>query len=71
MSLTSHNLLKKLPFCFNFVGPLAEKARLVILPPEDVSPYTVCVNSGVMGSDGSTSMATVCGGIILTHSSSM
>jgi polyribonucleotide nucleotidyltransferase len=24
-----------------------------------------------MGSDGSTSMATVCGGIILTHSSSM
>ncbi|KAL6007069.1 hypothetical protein ACLOJK_032565 [Asimina triloba] len=45
--------------CF---GTLAEKALLAVLPPEDNFPYTVRVNSEVMASDGSTSMATVCGG---------
>ncbi|KAK7266061.1 hypothetical protein RIF29_18701 [Crotalaria pallida] len=63
------------PFCINEVGKrgglnrrevghgtLAEKALLAVLPPEDVFPYTVRVNSEVMASDGSTSMATVCGG---------
>lgn len=45
-----------------FVGTLAEKALLAVLPPEDDFPYTVRVNSEVMASDGSTSMATVCGG---------
>ncbi|KAJ0962507.1 hypothetical protein J5N97_027629 [Dioscorea zingiberensis] len=43
-------------------GTLAEKALLAVLPPEDEFPYTVRVNSEVMSSDGSTSMATVCGG---------
>ncbi|XP_042456939.1 polyribonucleotide nucleotidyltransferase 2, mitochondrial-like [Zingiber officinale] len=43
-------------------GTLAEKALLALLPPEDDFPYTVRVNSEVMASDGSTSMATVCGG---------
>ncbi|XP_065878351.1 polyribonucleotide nucleotidyltransferase 2, mitochondrial [Euphorbia lathyris] len=43
-------------------GTLAEKALLAVLPPEDEFPYTVRVNSEVMASDGSTSMATVCGG---------
>ncbi|KAF8010963.1 hypothetical protein BT93_J1559 [Corymbia citriodora subsp. variegata] len=43
-------------------GTLAEKALLAVLPPEDSFPYTVRVNSEVMASDGSTSMATVCGG---------
>ncbi|XP_019442534.1 PREDICTED: polyribonucleotide nucleotidyltransferase 2, mitochondrial isoform X2 [Lupinus angustifolius] len=63
------------PFCINEVGKrgglnrrevghgtLAEKALLAVLPPEDDFPYTVRVNSEVMASDGSTSMATVCGG---------
>ncbi|XP_015879324.2 polyribonucleotide nucleotidyltransferase 2, mitochondrial [Ziziphus jujuba] len=63
------------PFCINEVGKraglnrrevghgtLAEKALLGVLPPEDDFPYTVRVNSEVMASDGSTSMATVCGG---------
>ncbi|KAG8637820.1 hypothetical protein MANES_15G166700v8 [Manihot esculenta] len=45
-------------------GTLAEKALLAVLPPEDDFPYTVRVNSEVMASDGSTSMATVCGGSI-------
>ncbi|KAI3991634.1 hypothetical protein MKX01_038032 [Papaver californicum] len=44
------------------VGTLAEKALLAVLPPEDEFPYTVRINSEVMASDGSTSMATVCGG---------
>lgn len=43
-------------------GTLAEKALLAVLPPEDVFPYTVRDNSEVMASDGSTSMATICGG---------
>lgn len=43
-------------------GTLAEKALLAVLPPEDEFPYTVRVNSEVMASDGSTSMASVCGG---------
>ncbi|KAG9448966.1 hypothetical protein H6P81_008931 [Aristolochia fimbriata] len=43
-------------------GTLAEKALLAVLPPEDDLPFTVRINSEVMASDGSTSMATVCGG---------
>ncbi|KAI4339541.1 hypothetical protein MLD38_024473 [Melastoma candidum] len=43
-------------------GTLAEKALLAVLPPEEDFPYTVRINSEVMASDGSTSMATVCGG---------
>ncbi|XP_052143755.1 polyribonucleotide nucleotidyltransferase 2, mitochondrial [Oryza glaberrima] len=43
-------------------GTLAEKALLAVLPPEGEFPYTVRVNSEVMASDGSTSMASVCGG---------
>ncbi|KAM6572349.1 hypothetical protein CsatA_016429 [Cannabis sativa] len=63
------------PFCINEVGKrgglnrrevghgtLAEKALLAVLPPEEDFPYTVRINSEVMASDGSTSMATVCGG---------
>ncbi|KAF7818445.1 polyribonucleotide nucleotidyltransferase 2, mitochondrial [Senna tora] len=63
------------PFCINEVGKrgglnrrevghgtLAEKALLAVLPPEEDFPYAVRVNSEVMASDGSTSMATVCGG---------
>ncbi|XP_052197559.1 polyribonucleotide nucleotidyltransferase 2, mitochondrial [Diospyros lotus] len=63
------------PFCINEVGKrtglnrrevghgtLAEKALLAVLPPEDDLQYTIRVNSEVMASDGSTSMATVCGG---------
>ncbi|KAG8100028.1 hypothetical protein GUJ93_ZPchr0013g34230 [Zizania palustris] len=43
-------------------GTLAEKALLTVLPPESEFPYTVRVNSEVMASDDSTSMASVCGG---------
>ncbi|CAN1853277.1 Polyribonucleotide nucleotidyltransferase 2, mitochondrial [Linum perenne] len=63
------------PFCINEVGKrtglnrrevghgtLAEKALLAVLPPEDEFKYAVRINSEVMASDGSTSMATVCGG---------
>ncbi|OAY69989.1 Polyribonucleotide nucleotidyltransferase 2, mitochondrial [Ananas comosus] len=42
-------------------GTLAEKALLAVLPPENDFPYAVRVNSEVMASDGSTSMASVCG----------
>uniref|UniRef100_A0A7N0U2G6 Polyribonucleotide nucleotidyltransferase 2, mitochondrial n=1 Tax=Kalanchoe fedtschenkoi TaxID=63787 RepID=A0A7N0U2G6_KALFE len=42
-------------------GTLAEKALLAVLPSEKEFPYTVRITSEVMASDGSTSMATVCG----------
>ncbi|KAL9668100.1 hypothetical protein QQ045_002475 [Rhodiola kirilowii] len=49
------------PYSINEVGTLAEKALLAVLPSEKDFPYTVRITSEVMASDGSTSMATVCG----------
>ncbi len=43
-------------------GALAERALIPILPNEDDFPYTVRVVSEVLESNGSSSMATVCGG---------
>jgi polyribonucleotide nucleotidyltransferase len=43
-------------------GALAERALLPLLPDEDEFPYTVRVVSEVLESNGSSSMATVCGG---------
>jgi polyribonucleotide nucleotidyltransferase len=43
-------------------GALAERALSPILPAEDEFPYTVRVVSEVLESNGSSSMATVCGG---------
>lgn len=47
---------------YHCAGTLAEKSLLAVLPPEGDFPYTVRINSEVMASDGSTSMASVCGG---------
>jgi polyribonucleotide nucleotidyltransferase len=43
-------------------GALAERALLPVLPPEADFPYTIRVVSEVLESNGSSSMATVCGG---------
>ena len=43
-------------------GALAERALLPVLPPEEDFPYTIRVVSEVLESNGSSSMATVCGG---------
>src|SRR5499426_66024 len=43
-------------------GNLAERALLPVLPPEESFPYTVRIVSEVLESNGSTSMATICGG---------
>jgi len=43
-------------------GALAEKSLESILPKRDDFPYTVRVVSDILESNGSTSMATVCGG---------
>ncbi|HEY1269750.1 MAG TPA: polyribonucleotide nucleotidyltransferase [Candidatus Binatia bacterium] len=43
-------------------GNLAERALIPVLPPEQDFPYTVRVVSEILESNGSTSMATVCGG---------
>ncbi|KAF0687958.1 Aste57867_20339 [Aphanomyces stellatus] len=42
-------------------GALAEKAILPLLPPIKDFPHTIRMTSETMGSDGSSSMATVCG----------
>jgi polyribonucleotide nucleotidyltransferase len=42
-------------------GLLAERALLPVVPPEDEFPYTLRAVSEVLSSNGSTSMASVCG----------
>ncbi|HKS80759.1 MAG TPA: polyribonucleotide nucleotidyltransferase [Candidatus Acidoferrales bacterium] len=43
-------------------GALAERALTNLLPPEDEFPYAVRVVSDILESNGSSSMASVCGG---------
>lgn len=43
-------------------GALAERALLPVIPKEEEFPYTLRVVSEILESNGSTSMATVCGG---------
>ncbi len=43
-------------------GALAETALIPVIPPKDNFPYTIRVVSDVLESNGSSSMATVCGG---------
>ena len=45
-------------------GVLAERALRQVMPPEDKFPYTVRVVSDIMESNGSSSMASVCGGCL-------
>jgi polyribonucleotide nucleotidyltransferase len=42
-------------------GALAEKALLPVLPPKEEFPYTIRIVSEALASNGSTSMASVCG----------
>ena len=43
-------------------GNLAERALVPVLPAEEGFPYTIRIVSEILESNGSTSMATVCGG---------
>jgi polyribonucleotide nucleotidyltransferase len=43
-------------------GNLAERALVPVLPVEESFPYTIRIVSEILESNGSTSMATVCGG---------
>lgn len=45
-------------------GALAERALEPVIPSEDVFPYTIRLVSEVLSSNGSTSMASVCGGTL-------
>ena len=45
-------------------GMLAERALQAVLPPKDKFPYTIRINSDITESNGSSSMASVCGGCI-------
>ena len=45
-------------------GALAERSLLPVLPPEETFPYTIRVVSDILESNGSSSMASVCGGTL-------
>lgn len=45
-------------------GALAEKSILPSIPSADVFPYTIRIVSDILESNGSSSMATVCGGVL-------
>ena len=45
-------------------GMLAERALEAVLPEEEKFPYTIRIVSDIMESNGSSSMATVCGGTL-------
>jgi polyribonucleotide nucleotidyltransferase len=45
-------------------GALAERSILPVIPPESEFPYAIRVSSEVTESNGSTSMASVCGGVL-------
>ncbi|MDH5466376.1 MAG: polyribonucleotide nucleotidyltransferase [Candidatus Aminicenantes bacterium] len=45
-------------------GALAEKSILRAIPDEDTFPYTIRIVSDILESNGSSSMATVCGGVL-------
>jgi polyribonucleotide nucleotidyltransferase len=45
-------------------GALAEKSILPAIPDQEVFPYTIRIVSDILESNGSSSMATVCGGIL-------
>jgi polyribonucleotide nucleotidyltransferase len=45
-------------------GSLAEKSILPSIPDEEVFPYTIRIVSDILESNGSSSMASVCGGVL-------
>lgn len=45
-------------------GKLAERSLAAILPAKDVFPYVIRIESNITESNGSSSMATVCGGCL-------
>jgi polyribonucleotide nucleotidyltransferase len=45
-------------------GALAERSLAPVMPSDEAFPYTIRVVSDIMESNGSSSMATVCGGIL-------
>ncbi len=45
-------------------GALAERSLLAVIPAEDIFPYSIRITSEVMESNGSTSMASICGGCL-------
>ncbi len=45
-------------------GALAERSVFPVIPPQDEFPYAIRISSEVMESNGSTSMASVCSGVL-------
>lgn len=45
-------------------GALAERSLKAVIPPKEIFPYTIRIVSDILESNGSSSMATVCGGTL-------
>ncbi len=45
-------------------GALAERSLLAVIPAEDIFPYSIRITAEIMESNGSTSMASICGGCL-------
>src|SRR4029078_6510396 len=45
-------------------GKLAERALAAVFPPKETFPYTIRLESNITESNGSSSMASVCGGCL-------
>jgi polyribonucleotide nucleotidyltransferase len=52
-------------------GNLAERALAPVVPPESDFPYTIRVESTITESNGSSSMASVCGGCLAMQDAGM
>lgn len=52
-------------------GNLAERALAPVVPPENEFPYTIRVESTITESNGSSSMASVCGGCLAMQDAGM
>src|SRR5678810_70720 len=50
--------------CIRDSGALARRALETVLPDESVFPYTIRIMSDITESNGSSSMASVCGGVL-------
>ena len=48
-------------------GALARRSLMTVLPSEDDFPYTIRIVSDIMESNGSSSMASVCGGLLALY----
>jgi polyribonucleotide nucleotidyltransferase len=68
IEMVEGEMYKRFMLHYNFppfsVGALAERALAPMLPSEEAFPYTIRIVSDILESNGSSSMASICGGAL-------